>query len=328
MKLGTIYLDGKIVPIVRGIEGKAHNLLDICKKLGISQINSILDLINLSKDEPDLLNNIKISINGFVGFDPIDWAPPITNPSKILGVAFNNKELMKKVHKDPGVPNYFLKPPSALQAHEKPIIVDPDWGAVIPEPEICAVIGKKAKHITQEEALNYVFGYMIHNDVTSHGLKFQKDSIAVTYDKDMARPEFYTWRNLNGPDDTDAFYVYHTRSKGTDTFGPMGPWLTTSDEVPNPNNLNVMGYLDDEIFTEDHTGNYRFSVEKCISEASKYFTLEVGDLISFGTTGKGAGRFPRGHKSVLLGEEIGSIRISIDTLGTLSNPIKHQKGGA
>ena len=169
---------------------------------------------------------------------------------------------------------------------------------------------------------------MIHNDVTSHGLKFQKDSIAVTYDKDMARPEFYTWRNLNGPDDTDAFYVYHTRSKGTDTFGPMGPWLTTSDEVPNPNNLNVMGYLDDEIFTEDHTGNYRFSVEKCISEASKYFTLEVGDLISFGTTGKGAGRFPRGHKSVLLGKEIGSIRISIDTLGTLSNPIKHQKGGA
>jgi 2-keto-4-pentenoate hydratase/2-oxohepta-3-ene-1,7-dioic acid hydratase in catechol pathway len=328
VKLGTIYLDGKIVPIVRGIEGKAHNLLDICKKLGISQINSILDLINLSKDEPDLLNNIKISINGFVGFDPIDWAPPITNPSKILGVAFNNKELMKKVHKDPGVPNYFLKPPSALQAHEKPIIVDPDWGAVIPDPEICAVIGKKAKHITEEEALNYVFGYMIHKDVTSHGLKFQKDSIAVTYDKDMARPEFYTWRNLNGPDDTDAFYVYHTRSKGTDTFGPMGPWLTTSDEVPNPNNLNVMGYLDDEIFTEDHTGNYRFSVEKCISEASKYFTLEVGDLISFGTTGKGAGRFPRGHKSVLLGEEIGSIRISIDTLGALSNPIKHQKGGA
>ena len=328
MKLGTIYLDGKIVPIVRGIEGKAHNLLDICKKLGISQINSILDLINLSKDEPDLLNNIKISINGFVGFDPIDWAPPITNPSKILGVAFNNKELMKKAHKDPGVPNYFLKPPSALQAHKKPIIVDPDWGAVIPEPEICAVIGKKAKHISEEDALNYVFGYMIHNDVTSHGLKFQKDSIALTYDKDMARPEFYTWRNLNGPDDTDAFYVYHTRSKGTDTFGPMGPWLTTSDEVPNPNNLKVIGYLDNEIFTEDHTSNYRFSVEKCISEASKYFTLEVGDLISFGTTGKGAGRFPRGHKSVLLGEEIGSIRISIDTLGTLSNPIKHQKGGA
>jgi 2-keto-4-pentenoate hydratase/2-oxohepta-3-ene-1,7-dioic acid hydratase in catechol pathway len=328
VKLGSVYLDGKIVPIVQGAEGQAHNLLDVCKKLEISQINSVLDLINLSKDEPNLLNNIRMSTEGLAGFEPIDWAPPIVNPSKILGVAFNNKELMKKAHKDPGVPNYFLKPPSALQAHEKPIIVDPDWGAVIPEPEICAVIRKRAKHISEEEALNHVFGYMIHNDVTSHGLKFQKDSIAVTYDKDMARPEFYTWRNLNGPDDTDAFYVYHTRSKGTDTFGPIGPWLTTSDEVPNPNNLNVVGYLDDEIFTKDHTGNYRFSVEKCISEASKYFTLEAGDLISFGTTGKGAGRFPRGHKSLLLGEETGFIHISIDNLGTLSNPIKHQKGGA
>ena len=321
-------MNGKTVPIVQGTEGKAFNLLDICKKLEISQIESILNLINLSRDNPNLLNNITNTTQELVGFDPIDWAPPVTNPSKILGVAFNNKELMKKAHKDPGVPNYFLKPPSALQAHEKPIIVDPDWGAVIPEPEICAVIGKRAKHISEEEALNYVFGYMIHNDVTSHGLKFQKDSIAVTYDKDMARPEFYTWRNLSGPDDTDAFYVYHTRSKGTDTFGPMGPWLTTSDEVPDPNNLNVVGYLDNEIFTEDHTSNYRFSVEKCISEASKYFTLEAGDLISFGTTGKGAGRFPRGHKSLLLGEETGSVHISIDNLGILSNPIKHQKGGA
>jgi 2-keto-4-pentenoate hydratase/2-oxohepta-3-ene-1,7-dioic acid hydratase in catechol pathway len=108
----------------------------------------------------------------------------------------------------------------------------------------------------------------------------------------------------------------------------MGPWITTRDEVENPNDLNVSGFLDDEIFTKDHTGNYRFSVEACIAEASRYFTLLPGDLISFGTTGKGAGRFPRGHKSLLIGEETGSIRISIDKLGTLSNPIKHQKGGA
>ena len=160
MKLGTIYLNGKIVPIVQGTEGKAFNLLEICKKLEISQIESILNLINLSRDNPNLLNNITNTTQELVGFDPIDWAPPVTNPSKILGVAFNNKELIKKAHKDPGVPNYFLKPPSALQAHEKPIIVDPDWGAVIPEPEICAVIGKRAKHISEEEALNYVFGYI------------------------------------------------------------------------------------------------------------------------------------------------------------------------
>ena len=328
MKVGSVYLDGKVVPIIQSVEGMAHYIKPICEKLGVISINTILDLVNAFDKNPTLLTNLEIAVKGSKGFEPIDWAPPIINPSKILGVAFNNKELMKKAHKDPGVPNYFLKPPSALQGHNKPIIVDPNWGAVIPEPEICAIIGKRAKHILESEALSYVFGYMIHNDVTSHGLKFQKDSIAVTYDKDMARPEFYTWRNLNGPDDTDVFYVYHTRSKGTDTFGPMGPWITTSDEVENPNDLNVVGFLDDEIFTEDHTANYRFSVETCIAEASRYFTLEPGDLISFGTTGKGAGRFPRGHKSLLLGEESGSITISIDKLGTLSNPIKHQKGGA
>ena len=133
---------------------------------------------------------------------------------------------------------------------------------------------------------------------------------------------------IRDSDDTDAFYVYHTRSKGTDTFGPMGPWVTTSDEVKNPNKLSVTGSLNEEVFTNDHTSNYRFSVEKCISEASSYFTLEPGDLISFGTTGKGTPKFPRGHKSLLIGEQKGTINISIDNLGTLSNPIKHQKGGA
>jgi len=255
MKFGSVYQDGKVVPIIQSSEGISHYLESICEKVKLKPLRTILDLINASNDDPTLCSKLEAATQGLTGFEPTDWAPPIVNPSKILGVAFNNKELMKKAHKDPGVPNYFLKPPSALQGHNKAIIVDPDWGAVIPEPEICAVIGKRAKHITEQDALNYVFGYMIHNDVTSHGLKFQKDSIAVTYDKDMARPEFYTWRNLNGPNDTDAFYVYHTRSKGTDTFGPMGPWITTRDEVENPNDLNVSGFLDDEIFTKDHTGN-------------------------------------------------------------------------
>ena len=83
--------------------------------------------------------------------------------------------------------------------------------------------------------------------------------------------------------------------------------------------LNLQG---DEPFID------RFSIEECISEASRYFTLEVGDLISFGTTGKGTDKFPRGHKSLLIGEQKGVISISIEKLGQLSNPIKHQKGGA
>lgn len=330
MKFGTIIQNNQPLTIFRSAAGSIHRLNDAAKELGLALPDQLSGIIADSVANPDLLaklEDVSASLAALQEAD-LNWAPPLQNPSKILGVAFNNKELMKKAHRDPGVPNFFLKPPSCLQAHNKPIIVDPDWGAVIPEPELCAVIGKRAKHIEPEQAINHIFGYLIHNDVTSHGLKFQKDSIAVTYDRDMARPEFYTWRNLNGPDDTDAYYVYHTRSKGTDTFGPMGPWITTANEIANPNDLTVVGRLDDEVFTEDHTGNYRFSIEECIAEASRYFTLEPGDLISFGTTGKGAGRFPRGHKSLLIGEEQGAISIEIAPLGRLSNPIKHQKGGA
>ena len=330
MKFGTINEKGQNQIVVKIDEEHACKLTELEQLANIDCGQSILELIKIIGEKKDFLLQLQKTLRHAkkIKISDFDWLPPIQNPSKILGVAFNNVELMRKAHRDPGVPNFFLKPPSSLQGHNKPIIVDPNWGAVIPEPEICAVISTKAKHVSPEKALNYVFGFLIHNDVTSHGLKFQKDSIAITYESDLARPEFYTWRNLNGPNDTDAFYVYHTRSKGTDTFGPMGPWITTADEIKNPNKLSVTGSINGELFTEDHTSNYRFTIEECISEASSYFTLEPGDLISFGTTGKGTDKFPRGHKSLLIGEQKGVISISIEKLGQLSNPIKHQKGGA
>lgn len=76
------------------------------------------------------------------------------------------------------------------------------------------------------------------------------------------------------------------------------------------------------MFAIDQTSNYRFTIETCIAEASNYFTLEAGDIISFGTTGKGQGRFRRGHRSVLMGEMDGTIGISIEPLGRLENPIE------
>lgn len=335
MKFGTIRLEGHATPVMRAADGGLCPLDEVAALAGAGGVGSMMELVRRAAEDPALLAAMSAAAEGRAGGiglheddETIDWLPPMGNPSKILGVAFNNRELMKKAHHDPGVPNFFLKPPSCLTGHGKPVIVDPDWGAVIPEPEICAVIGRRAKHIDEAAALDHVFGFMIHNDVTSHGLKFGKDSIAVTYDRDMARPEFYGWRNLHGEDDTDAYYVYHTRSKGTDTFGPCGPWITARDAVGNPNDLHVTGTIDGEPFTRDHTGNYRFSVETCIAEASRYFTLEPGDMISFGTTGKGVGRFPRGHKSLLLGETLGTVAIEIDSLGRLANPIKHQKGGA
>ncbi|MDE0534498.1 MAG: fumarylacetoacetate hydrolase family protein [Albidovulum sp.] len=107
-----------------------------------------------------------------------------------------------------------------------------------------------------------------------------------------------------------------------------GPGITTVDEIPDPDDQHVVGALDGEEFTRDHTSNYRFKIERCISEASRYFTLRPGDLLSFGTTRKGNKMFPRGHKSVLIGEAQGVISIEIAPRGRLENPIRHWKGRA
>ena len=249
MKFGTRYLNGREQAIVRGSDGAIRALADVTEAAGLGRIGDVLSLVRATDEQPDLLSRLQPDALPGEPETGTDWAPPLPNPSMILNVAFNNKELMKNAHKDPGVPNFFLKPPSCMIGSGKDIVVDPEWGAVIPEPEVCAVIGKRAKHIREDEALDVIFGFLIHNDVTSHGLKFMKDSIAVTYPPDMAKPEFYTWRNLHGDSDTDAYFVYHTRSKGTDTFGPMGPWITTADEIADPNDLHVTGRLNDDVFT-------------------------------------------------------------------------------
>ncbi|MBS7705028.1 fumarylacetoacetate hydrolase family protein [Chelatococcus asaccharovorans] len=253
----------------------------------------------------------------------IDWLPAQPRPTKVLGVAFNNMGIRKAAHRDPGVPNFFLKAPSCLTGHNKPVIIEEHYGETIPELELAAVIGRRARKISVEEARSAIFGYTIVNDVTSHGLKFGLDSIATTREPDLIRPHHLGWRNRHGDDDRDVYFVYHTRSKASDTFGPMGPWLTTADEVADPNNLTVKGWLDGEPFAVDSTASYRFKVEEVVAEASAYFTLEPGDVICFGTSAKGVGKFPNGHRSVNMHKLTGVMDVEIDGLGRLSNPIVH-----
>lgn len=253
----------------------------------------------------------------------IDWLPAQPRPTKVLGVALNNMGIRKAAHRDPGVPNFFLKAPSCLTGHNKPVIIEEHYGETIPELELAAVIGRRARKISVAEARSAIFGYTIVNDVTSHGLKFGLDSIATTREPDLIRPHHLGWRNRHGDDDRDVYFVYHTRSKASDTFGPMGPWLTTADEVADPNNLTVKGWLDGEPFAVDSTASYRFKVEEVVAEASAYFTLEPGDVICFGTSAKGVGKFPNGHRSVNMHKLTGVMDVEIDGLGRLSNPIVH-----
>ena len=197
------------------------------------------------------------------------------------------------------------------------------YGATIPECELAAVIGRRGKDLSPADALDHVFGYTIMNDVTSHEMKFAMDSVAVTRPPEIWSPYMSAWRNTHGEDDRDLYFVYHARSKGADTFGPCGPWLTTADQVPDPNSLEIRAWVDGEQFAVDNTSSYRFTIQEVIAEASRFFTLEPGDLFSFGTTARGVGRFPHAHRNVDLCKRTGTIEIEIEGLGRLANPVVH-----
>ena len=253
-----------------------------------------------------------------------EWLPPQPDPRKILGVAFNNRRIRNDVHVDPGVPNFFLKSASCLIGHRQSVIVRPYYGNTIPEPELCAIIGRPAKDVSAATALEHVFGYSIIDDITSHGMKFAMDSVATTRAAELMRPEYLAWRRRRSEDDTDLFFVYHTRSKNSDTFGPMGPWITTADEIADPGDLRLRAWVDGELFSDDTTARYTFSVAQLIAEASRFFTLEPGDIISCGTAAKGTERFPHAHRSVLLQERECRIDIELEGLGTLTHFVRHE----
>ena len=215
-----------------------------------------------------------------VPVEQVRWRAPSPRPSKIVGVAVNNSTIARIAHRPATEPAYFLKPPSALTGHGEPIIVDRGWGLTHPEPELAAVIGRRTRAVAPEDALEAVFGFTIINDITSPGLK-ARDSMELVPPRAMNQD--LSWRERHGEDDHSIYLTYHARSKGCDTFAPMGPWLVTRDEVDDPNRLAVNGFLGDELVVTDTTANLTFSVETVIAHLSAHMTLDPGDVVHFGT---------------------------------------------
>lgn len=254
-----------------------------------------------------------------------DWMPPNPKPSKILGCAVNNKNLNRMAYRPMTKPMFFIKGRNALTAHNKTIDLLKDHGRCIPEPEPVVVFNKRAKDIRDEDAMDYVFGYTLTNDVTASGVKFGEDSIALSMKEELIGPHHMAWRK-RFDDDNFLYFVYHAKSKGADTFASMGPWLTTKDEIKDPNNLRMRGYIDGDCFADDSTSNYFFPIERVISEATKWFTMEAGDCIHTGTASKGTDKFPNGNIGTwLLNYDGKSCEVEIEGLGRMNNIINLEK---
>ena len=316
MKLGTIRHDGRPTVIAR-VDDERAVALDYRWMEDLIEADAAgLDAAARAIDGANAGKLPVIDLSG------VDWMAPNPRPSKILGCAVNNNNLNSKAVRPMTAPMFFIKGRSALTGHLKTIDVLPEHGQTIPEPEPVAVFGKRAKNVAPEDVMDYIFGWTLTNDVTASGVKFGQDSIALKQTPDIIKPHHTAWRPKFEGEDTYLLFIYHSKSKAADTFAAMGPWLTTKDEVPEPNKLHVQGWIDGECYADDSTANYFFPVERVLAEATKWFTMEPGDCLHTGTASKGTDKFPRGNVGTYLGEYPGKLTdVEIEGLGRLSSRI-------
>lgn len=249
----------------------------------------------------------------------VTWHPPVRTPSKIVCIALNNRALdAVKIKAPTDHPAFFLKPSTALTGHRHPIELRPAFGLTHPEPELGVIIGQRLRHASPGQAMAAVFGYTIVNDITSVGMR-QEDSFTVR----IFKP---------GEDGSisvgEAHTSYPGRYKASDTFAPMGPWLTTREEIPDPAALTITCRLGERLVASDHTRNYVWSVPMALSHVSRTMTLLPGDVVSMGTAVGGesdpdAPQMPGVTRANLVGLK-GNVVVTISGLGSLENSVDTQ----
>ena len=228
----------------------------------------------------------------------------------------NNSASNERKISAPDHPAFFLKPPSCLVGHRQAIRVRPYYGSLHPEPELGVVIGKTTRDVDADRAMEAVFGYTIVNDVTGNGMRADDMFHYWALYADAENPGQLVRR--------EQHLSYAARYKGTDTFGCMGPWLTTADEIVEPDDLDVRCSVGGEPIAEDSTRFYNFKVTELVSYISQFQTLHSGDILCCGTAFKASpGRRSIHHANLQV--MAGPVEVGIDGLGTLTNPVVIEK---
>jgi len=242
----------------------------------------------------------------------IQWHPPIRRPGKICGIAMNNSASNERKISAPDHPAFFLKPASCLIGHKQAVAIRSYYGSVHPEPELAVVIGKAARDVDAKDAADHIFGYTIFDDFTGNGMRSE----------DLFR-YYALYASDKDPDKLERreqHLSYAGRYKGTDSFGAMGPWLVTRDEIPDPDNLAVTCKVGGEVVAQDSTRYYNYKVVEIVSFISQFQTLHPGDVISCGTAFKPSADRKSIHHANLQKVD-GPVEVTIEGLGTLQNPV-------
>jgi len=242
----------------------------------------------------------------------VEWYPPVRRPSKICCLALNNSANSDRILQGPKHPAMFIKPASALVGQGGDIECKPQYGRVHPEPELAVVIGKTAKNIAARDAYDYVFGYTIHNDITSPTMRAEDTFHYRAIHPKAGDPKAIEY--------VDTWVSYPGRYKCCDTFACMGPWLVTKDEIADPHNLAVSCSHKDQLVTEDNTENLYYKIPEVLEFLSSHLTLLPGDIVSMGTALKKSAQ-GGAVQNVDLNKLGGPVSVTIEKIGTLTNSV-------
>jgi 2-keto-4-pentenoate hydratase/2-oxohepta-3-ene-1,7-dioic acid hydratase in catechol pathway len=203
---------------------------------------------------------------------------PLPKPSNVVAMAVNYME--DGTRTEPAPINAFLKSPNAVIGDNDTMLL-PDVPATIfeGEAELALVIGKRASGVRAAEALSHVFGYLNFIDGSARGL----------------------------PPSGNTFY----QMKSRDTFAPMGPYLVTADEVPDPHRLQVKLWVNGTLKQNYNTSDMAHKIPRCIEWVSSIHTLEPGDVVATGTNHRGLSAFQNGDLIELETEGLGRLRVQV-----------------
>lgn len=217
----------------------------------------------------------------------VDLAAPFQRPSKIVCIGLNYADHAKETGAAlPPEPVIFMKSTTSLVGPNDTIVIPKNATKTDWEVELAIVIGKKASYVGEEEALDYIAGYCLHNDVSERAFQLERNG---TWDK----------------------------GKGCDTFAPMGPFLATPDEIGNINNIRLWLSVNGQLMQDGNTANLIFKIPFLISYVSQFMTLLPGDVISTGTpSGVGLGMNPQVY---LKPGDI--VELGIDKLGVAKQKV-------
>ena len=243
MKLVRYGKPGQEKPGLIDAQGKLRDLSKVIKDVTPDQLNDKA-LAKLSKLKTDSLPLVKGKPR---------MGCPVAKVGKFIAIGLNYADHAAEANMPiPKEPIVFIKATSCIQGPDDDVMLPKgslksDW-----EVELGIVIGKRASYVSQKEALDYVAGYCTVNDVSERAYQLE---MGGTWDK----------------------------GKGCDTFGPIGPWMVTKDEVPNPQNLKMYMDLNGQRMQDGSTKTMIFGVTKLVSYVSQFMTLEPGDVITTGT---------------------------------------------